>query len=42
MLKSEQGKVSTWDSIFQVESSKSSDPEPDSLSVKALGHSLAK
>ena len=34
--------VPSWDNICQVESSRSSDPESDSSSVKALGHSLAK
>ena len=42
MSKSWKGEVSSWDNICQVESSKSSDPEPDSSSVKVLGHSLAK
>ena len=40
MSTSWKGEVSTWDSICQVESSKSSDPEPDSSSVKVFGHSL--
>ena len=36
------GEVTSWDNTCQVESSRSSDHEPDSSSVNALGHSLAK
>ena len=40
--KSWKAKAPSWDNICQVESSRSSESEPDSLSVNALGHSLAK